>query len=195
MTDRRFKLVLMLSCLSLVGCPPPRGGNISVDNSQDPASEPAAQLEIREEHFDDTATIARRTEGRVDADGTFIAHGLTTDYWRNGQKKGETTFVDGVRHGPRRAWYASGQAWSEGDYVDGKEDGAWTSWFPDGRKAGQITFKLGAFDGVWLDWHPNGQKKREVVYVKGRRQGLETVWDEDGNVVKQVEYVDNVAQP
>lgn len=191
---RLFVAVVGGSCM--VGCVGPGSAPHSPDLSPGDTAGAAFQgsPEVREVAYDD-GSIAKRTEGYVDAKDNFISHGNTTQYWENGRKKSEVMYVHGMRHGERTAWYNSGQMWSLGAFLNGRENGAWTMWYPNGRKAQEIHFDEGAWDGMLTYWHPNGEKRSEVEYVRGKKQGPLTEWDEFGTVVSRVEYVDDAPQP
>jgi len=192
MRNRRIGTAVMLACFCLGGCVAAKKEQYVGVGDQQPGD--TGQVEIREEYFPD-GTVRVRAEGRLDDDGEFIVHGMLTNYWENGQKKSEVSYVQGFMHGPRTAWYESGQIWSLGRNVDGAAEGTWSEWYPDGRKAREMNFQHGAYQGAYTEWHDNGQKRREVEFVKGKKQGLETFWDEEGNVLGQTEYVDGVPQP
>jgi len=134
-------------------------------------------------------------EVAIDEDGSQIPHGLTTQFWPNGQKKLEMMYNCGLREGPRRSWYEDGSLWAVGEFKNGRDHGTWEVWYPDGTKSQEFTMDEGAWHGTHTTWHPNGQKRSEVLWVHGQRQGPARVWDEDGNLVKVDHYVDNVRQP
>lgn len=139
--------------------------------------------------------LQRRQQTVKDEDGREIAHGLTAEFYEDGQKKLEVHFDCGVKHGPRITWHPNGQIWSQGEHIHGKDHGTWTVWNEDGTKAQEFTVKDGVWDGPFNQWHANGKKKLEVEYVNGMRQGMLTAWDEDGRVITRVEHVDGKPQP
>lgn len=188
--------VVVVGCWCMVGCRGPGSGPRGSDAARVSAATVTSERtpEVREVRYAD-GSIAKRTEGYVDANGNFISHGKTTQFWENGRKKSEVLYVHGMRHGERTAWYENGQMWSFGTFVNGREDGTWTMWYPNGRKAQEIHFDNGAWHGMLTYWHPNGEKQSEVEYVHGKRQGPLTEWDEFGTVLNRVEYVDDAPQP
>ncbi|MCZ6537013.1 MAG: toxin-antitoxin system YwqK family antitoxin [Gammaproteobacteria bacterium] len=135
--------------------------------------------------------------------------GLVRDFYPNGQRESESSYVDGKQDGIDTEWYDDGQKkaertwalgqrvheiqwWENGQkrheskYVDGKLHGG-TSWFEDGNKRKE---------DVWVDgqrksqteWHENGNKKSEEFYVAGRKDGQFTAWYENGQMQVQAQF-------
>ena len=61
----------------------------------------------------------------------------------NGQKRLETDFVDGLRHGKQIDWYENGQKQQEDDYVTGLQNGKSISWSENGHKQQEVNYKYG----------------------------------------------------
>ncbi|UCE60996.1 MAG: toxin-antitoxin system YwqK family antitoxin [Phycisphaerales bacterium] len=152
------------------------------------------QIQRVEESWDD-GTPKLWQEIVVDENGNQVPHGLTTQFWDNGQKKLEMQYDCGVRHGPRHSWYEDGSQWAVGEFLNGKDHGTWTVWYSDGSKSQEFTMIEGAWHGKHTVWHPNGKVRSEVVWDHGRRQGPVRYWDEYGNLIKEDHYVDNIRQP
>jgi len=105
-------------------------------------------------------------------------------YNRDGQKKEERTYKDGIEDGLRTTWYWDGRKCSEETYKDGKRDGKWTEWsggetfngespspvgiFRPYHKRFEKTFKDGKQDGQQTYWWDNGQKEMELTYKNGK---------------------------
>lgn len=131
----------------------------------------------------------------IDEEGNEIPHGLTAQFWPNGQKKLELEYNCGVRDGQRVAWYEDGKLWSQGEFVNGKDHGHWIVWFSDETKSQEFTMVHGAWHGVHTVWGANGTKRMEVEWVDGKRQGPLKIWDADGNLFSADHYVDDIRQP
>ena len=157
-------------------------------------SEADPPTEVLEEHRPN-GKFQSRSEGKRDAEGEFIRHGVTTHWYDNGQMKSEASWRQGVQHGPRRTWYDDGKPWTEANYTQGLEDGTWVAWHVNGAKHREWHMVRGRFHGLFTEWHANGKKRSEVEYVDGKRQGPMTVWDEDGAVIFRGDFVDGVEQP
>ena len=113
---------------------------------------------------------------------------------KNGQKKDETTYKDGKKHGLYTSWYDNGQKEKEATFKDGKELGPVTEkwygyvrkyyvkevqeWFEntikDGKEHGPVT--------GWYGWYKNGQKEYEYEFTfkAGKLHGRYTEWYENG---------------
>ena len=111
--------------------------------------------------------------------------GLTTHWYKNGQKKIEETYNDGKNEGKYTSWYENGQKKKEETYKDGQRDGAWTQWRANGQKEYEGTYKDGKLDGLGTSWYENGQKEVEGTYKDDKKDGLWTYWYENGQ--KQTE--------
>ncbi len=144
---------------------------------------------------DDEGTVLERTQVVELDDGTQVNHGLTTYYWPNNEKKYETQFVCGVRHGPRMSWYEDGSLWMQGEYRFGKDHGTWTVWYGDGTKEKEFTLIEGAFNGPYMTWHPNGKVRIQAEFVNGMRQGPVRMLDDQGILIKQLDYADGIPLP
>ena len=79
------------------------------------------------------------------------------------EKKKETFYYDGRRHGPYLEWDRYGDKIIEGYYKEGKKDGRWTSWL-DGIKIEEKTFKNDLKEGILTRWYENGRVKYKVTY-------------------------------
>ena len=107
--------------------------------------------------------------------------GKATEWYENGQKGLEGTYKDGELDGLETWWHENGQKKKEGTYKDGEKDGKWTGWHENGQKSAEGTFKDGEPDGLWTRWYENGQKSGEGTFKDGKLIES-TEWDEDGNV-------------
>jgi|TARA_B100001964_G_scaffold106888_1_gene119432 antitoxin component YwqK of YwqJK toxin-antitoxin module len=116
--------------------------------------------------------------------------GLTTHWYKNGQKKIEETYNDGKNEGKYTSWYENGQKKKEETYKDGQRDGAWTQWYANGQKEKEETYKDGQKDGAWTQWHANGQKEKEETYKDGQRDGAWTQWRANGQKSWEETYRD-----
>lgn len=170
-----------------------RGADASPDATVGGAAS-ERKIEVKETRWPSGA-LASRIEGYTDAEGKFVRHGASAEWYESGQSKMEIHWKDGVQHGPRLTWFESGQIWGQGAYLNGLEDGTWTAWFPSGFKSMEWTMRNGAFHGIYTEWHPNGEKRRQFEYINGQKQGPVIYWDDEGNVVSQGEYVNDVLQP
>jgi len=85
-----------------------------------------------EELFHPSGELKERTNYQSKSDGGK-KHGLSRQWWDNGQLMSETSYKDGKDHGLSRDWYPNGQLWMEYTYKDGKEHGLARGWDKDGQ--------------------------------------------------------------
>ena len=111
--------------------------------------------------------------------------GLTTHWYKNGQKKIEETYNDGKNEGKYTSWYENGQKKKEETYKDGQRDGAWTQWRANGQKEYEGTYKDGKLDGLMTEWYENGQKQTEETYKHDELISSKS-WNKDGSIIKNV---------
>ena len=129
-------------------------------------------------------TISREGEKRqvyVNASGEPVAHGKTEELDRtSGNKRAETWYYDGKRHGLVLTWDERGAKVSEGGYNRGRKQGPWRTFGPEGKIASEQWWYRDERHGPSTTYHANGQKARATNYVKGQRSGVAEYWDEAG---------------
>ena len=94
--------------------------------------------------------------------------GLSTGWWKNGQKEFERNYKDGKMVGLWTLWYWNGQKESERNYKDGNLHGLSTLWWKNGQKKREVNWKDGERDGLQTKWYENGQKWSEELYKDGK---------------------------
>ena len=142
--------------------------------------------------------------------------GKCESYYQNGQKKRETNYIDGERHGTWTEWYENGQKSKEQNWKDGEFHGTQTGWYengqkkwktikpgfengngtfinfsPDEKETSQMIYKQGEpWNGTSTHWYENGQKEQEFKFKDGERHGTWTEWYENGQKSAEVNYID-----
>ncbi|MGH8556406.1 MAG: toxin-antitoxin system YwqK family antitoxin [Methylococcales bacterium] len=117
-------------------------------------------------------------------------HGLSSRWYRNGQKQEEGTYKDGKKDGQFVSWYDNGHKIEEGIYKDGKKDGQFVYWYNEGQKAEEIIYKDGMENGQFLSWDVNGQKMKEGAKKNDALHGLSTIWYRNGQKQEEGTYKD-----
>ena len=117
-------------------------------------------------------------------------NGILREWYDNGQKKNETTYIYGEKKGLMTQWYENGQKKFEGTYKDRKEDGLWTQWYENGQKRKGVTFKDGRKDGLCTYWYKSGKKSGERNYKDGNLDGIFTKWYKNGEKKSEGTYKD-----
>lgn len=88
------------------------------------------------------------------------------NYYEDGAKKMEGSYVNGERSGKWSYWYADGKLWSQGFYKNGKENGLKTVYHVNGKKYYEGNNTDDKRTGIWKFWNENGELLKEVDYDK-----------------------------
>ncbi|MBD3393660.1 MAG: hypothetical protein GF418_16170, partial [Chitinivibrionales bacterium] len=115
-----------------------------------------------------------------------------TVYYENGNKRKESTFSEGVRHGKEMSWFEDGQVKSEATFVKGVPQGTSVAYYEDGATASEVSYQDGKKDGVESLWYSNGNLKEQTTYAAGTRNGPYKEWWENGNPKKEENYTDGI---
>ena len=111
----------------------------------------------------------------------WFYYGLSTIWYKNGQKATEGTFnKDGELDGILTWWYENGQKNSEANYKDGRPDGLSNVWYEDGQKESELNWKDGWKEGLSTYWYKNGQKESELNWKDGWSLISAEVWKPNG---------------
>ena len=131
--------------------------------------------------------------GQKKSEGDFkdgMPNGELHTWYENGQQKVETSSAAGVREGKWSEWYENGQKKEEGNFKDDKKDGEWTEWNESGQIEGETNYKGGKIiDGKDTVWHEDGQRQ-ETNYKGGKKDGKETIWFENGQIQVEMNFKD-----
>lgn len=92
-------------------------------------------------------------------------NGLTTYWYANGQKREQTNYVLGMRHGSHQEWYESGGLRYSMNYYKSELHGALLGYYENGRLRRQDSYlKNSLIEGVLLS--ENGEKLPHVPYLE-----------------------------
>ncbi|MBP63222.1 MAG: hypothetical protein CMJ62_17010 [Planctomycetaceae bacterium] len=127
------------------------------------------------------------------ADGSFQQLTVVDNYpnnklrlrWRVKKfKNGRLVF-----HGSYQEFYENGTKFSEGTYLDGKLDGKWTFWHKNGQLAKKCQYTHGKPEGNSLIYRSDGTLAVRENYSEGKPEGRWTHFLSDGTqIVRQEEY-------
>ncbi len=94
-----------------------------------------------------------------------------------------------VLHGPYFEYYRDGAKFKQGTYLNGLKDGRWGYWYPNGKVAKFGRYKLGEQDGKWVYRTKDGRKQKEEIYVNGKRDGTWLYYQKDSEeVARRVDW-------
>ena len=118
--------------------------------------------------------------------------GPFTEFWPNGKKRAEGTYMNKELSGVYKSWHENGRKDSEGSYLDGEEHGIWKAYTSDGSLDDTTTYKHGKRDGPWIKYSTNSAgrtyKVREVMFKDGTKHGLTTEWRENGQKSREQNF-------
>jgi antitoxin component YwqK of YwqJK toxin-antitoxin module len=93
----------------------------------------------------------------VAASGPDQKHGVWTEWYPSGTKKGEGQYDHDLPVGKFSYWYENGQVLAEGNYLAGSRTGTWISWHANGVKELQANYKDGDIVGKAMTWNADGK--------------------------------------
>lgn len=122
---------------------------------------------------------------------------LTTNYDWWEASLSTTTVKEGVdlRSGLSTTWYKNGQKESEGEYANDVPVGKHVWWYENGQKMLEGRFENGERTGLWTWWHENGQKKASGEFVENGESGRWRWWKDDGKVDYSITFTEGQSQP
>ena len=94
--------------------------------------------------------------------------GIYEEFFQNGNKKCEISYVNGKQNGIFIKWYENGQKSMKGFYnANGCISGPSTSWYKNGQKWSEINYDDGVKNGVTKLWNQDGTTKIITTYKDG----------------------------
>lgn len=117
---------------------------------------------------------------------TFDREGDYRSWYKNGQLKSQTSYINGSENTKNNSWYESGKLESEENFVSGKQEGKSYNWYENGQLKSECNYSNGQYDGEIITYWPNGQIKRKDQYLKGKYENG-FCHDSLGNEVKHFE--------
>lgn len=128
--------------------------------------------------------------------------GRCIDWFDNGQKKLEGSYIKGKMNGKWTYWDTKGRISFDEYYSDGIRCGIWTSLYEDGNKAWEKHYYVRA-PGVYryVSWYKNGNIEVEGDYIINNsvtcediQHGVWTYWTTSGQKICDKKYVDGIEQ-
>lgn len=100
----------------------------------------------------------------------YVKNEKSIDWYKNGQVKNETYFINGVLTGKSVSYYENGQIESESTYLNNKVEGKSRSWYQNGQLKSECDNINGQYDGDIITYWINGKIKRKDKYKEGKFQ-------------------------
>lgn len=121
-------------------------------------------------------------------------HGVSRDFFANGDTQRKIEFYQGSRHGEVKHWNEDGDVLLHSHYQHGKRHGTETRYFSEPQYRGEISFSARYEDGVPVgherDYHAPGQLRQERIYGDNGEVTQETRFNQDGAITYQMQPVD-----
>jgi len=80
-----------------------------------------------------------------------LLHGITTEFFEDGQRRAEYCYENGLRSGEYREWASSGRLIVCGLYRGGKKEGTWRAFDEDGNVSEMVVFADGVIRSRIVD--------------------------------------------
>ena len=92
---------------------------------------------------------------------------------------GEMYFWNGIPEGTLRQWYPDGKKWIEMTYVGGRKNGLLRMWYDNGTQKCEGLYEDDMPDGTWTTWYRDGRLGWKTPFKNGIKKSSSR-WDEDG---------------
>lgn len=122
--------------------------------------------------------------------------GLWINYFPNGAKQTEFTYVNNRPNGPAKIYYENGKVSEEGTWVGTRWVGPYKMYYEDGTPRQEFNYStVGQREGKQVYKHPNGKVSIEVNMKGGKEEGWKKEYDEEGNLVRETYFNGGVIDP
>ena len=141
----------------------------------------------------------------------MVIEGVWSGWFRNGQKKYSSKYVNDKLNGLYKEMDINGNIIKEIVYTnglisleshtlnndksiikfqkkDGNLNGKWVDTYRNGNIAEIGNYIQNKRDGKWEGWYKTGNKKYECNYKNGNKSGLYQEWDLKGKITKNITY-------
>lgn len=136
------------------------------------------------ELYDDGSvkSTAPLTDGKID--------GVYSEYWPNGARREETTYVRGIANGESVIYWNDGKVREKGNNHNGRRQGVWLTFTRGGNLSIRATYSSGLLNKQYFSYYQNGNIKWQGVYNRNRKDGKWTNYAPSGEK-RLVQYWDN----
>lgn len=126
----------------------------------------------------------------VDADDPRkdIPDGPFVWYFKNGNIKMRTSYINGLEDGIQTVWYESGNKAVEVNKSGGKSEGEMREYYESGQIRKISNFNNGLLNGLVREFYPDGVISREWLAEGGRISGQLIEYYESGNRKRVLDY-------
>jgi YD repeat-containing protein len=143
------------------------------------------------------AAIGEAMGQKWDSHNHPIRTGLWAEYFEDGVRSFEGTYVNGNLDGPASWYHRNGQKSLLTEWIEGVMRGSWTAWHDNGNQRGHGYCYGASWDspnhplkqGPWAWYHGNGKKESEGRYVRDVKVGPWIYYDAEGRVKEVHNYI------
>ena len=127
-------------------------------------------------------STAPLTDGEID--------GVYSEYWPDGARKEETTYVRGIAHGQSAIYWSNGKLREQGINSNGRKQGVWRTYTRGGELSIRATYAQGLLSGTYTSYYSGGQVQWEGIYTRNQKNGTWTNYAPSGEK-RLVQFWDN----
>lgn len=106
--------------------------------------------------------------------------GVMYEFYPTGEKKTESAYKDGLKHGEERLWYLNGSLQAKATYKNGLLHGDYEEYHEEGSLLAKTAWMYGKRNGEYRSWFGNKQQQFELFFVDDRIHGKSEEWYENG---------------
>ncbi len=138
-----------------------------------------------------TAAYLYQENGKRLATGVYVNQ-KKDSLWRFFDKDGvlfaEENFKEGIQHGLSKEYYPNGNIHFERNYEEGKIVGLYKEYYPNGQLRSKKTYENGNPTGAIVIYYDNGVPKIMGRYNQGLKNGTWKFYDRRAKIVKTEEH-------
>jgi antitoxin component YwqK of YwqJK toxin-antitoxin module/predicted negative regulator of RcsB-dependent stress response len=138
----------------------------------------------------------RRYNNKDEVYNTYTYKQPTKSYkiastYQNGNKKSETSYTNGEKHGSYTHYSFYGKVTVDGQYYNNQKSGDWKWYFKDGTLKDEDIYVNGRQDGVSKRYYKSGQLQNDYLFDEGDRTGVWLTYYENGNIFTSTAYAED----
>lgn len=112
-----------------------------------------------------------------------IEDGNCIQYYSNGSKKKQFTYIEGKQSGDVRLWAEDGSLLRDFIAENHIANGLYLEYYKNGKASLSVNFKNDTLHGPAAYYHQNGKLSQKGSFKNGKKIGKWTYWSSTGNVI------------
>jgi antitoxin component YwqK of YwqJK toxin-antitoxin module len=123
-------------------------------------------------------------------------NGIWVNYWPNGNKKSEVTFINNSAKGFAIMYFEDGKKQEEGNWENNRWTGAYKMYHPNGNLFYEFSYSnTGKRNGMQTYYHENGQVMIKGEMKDGKETGTWSEYYENGDLKSKKGFNDGKVDP